>query len=153
MLSDAIEEIYSSRGGTALKETESRTDISPKKREKKPMTKAEIEAYRQRKMREEEERYLGKPAKKQRKKRSAKPVKPVKPVRSVKQEGEKPKKMEKQDMASKIGAKRGRPRKAPEALQPMQPLHLMKIPGLPKGDYIAIYLVHGGPCMGRENLV
>ena len=69
---------------------------------------------------------------------------PVEPAKPVKHEGEKPKKMEKQDMASKSGVKRGRPRKAPEALQPMQPLHLMKIPGLPKGDYIAIYLVHGG---------
>ena len=103
-------------------------EISPKSAKrstaKKPMTKEEIEAYRQKMMEREEAWYLGK---------SAKPAKPsakrkAKPRKKAESEKAKPKKV-------KV--------KMPKTLQPMEPLCLLRVPGLPKGDCLAIYYARG----------
>ena len=123
-LSEAIEEIRNVHGSVAPQE---RVDKSaPKKREKKPMTKAEIEAYRQRKMREEEERYLGKPTKKAKKEKRSTPRNET--VRRAEPEKAK---IPQESM------------KRPRMLEPLRPLYLLKIPGLPRGDCVAVCLVHG----------
>lgn len=109
---------------------------SPKKEgvRKKPITKAEIEAYRQRKMAEEEAKYLKMAEKAQGSKtvkqpKPSKPQKPAKPAKADKPADPKPKQPSKP--------------KQPRPLQPMEVLYLLKIPGLPKGDCIAICLAHG----------
>ena len=127
-LNDAIEEIRNGRGAVA---PQADVENPPrKKREKKPMTKAEIEAYRQKMMEKEEARYLGKSAigaagrnpKGKKAKKSAKKRKQRKAV-----DNDKP-------------VKKSR---MPKMLQPLQPLYLLKIPGLPKGDCIAICYARG----------
>jgi hypothetical protein len=100
---------------------------------KKSMTKEELEAYRQKKMAEEEAKYL-KMAKKD---AAAKPDKSAKPAKPAKK-AEKPEATEKPQRQPR----QQKPRQ-PKMLQPLEPLYLLKIPGLPKGDCIAICLAHG----------
>ena len=116
------------------------------KGEKKAMTKAEIEAYRQKMMEREEARYLGKESKDPRKR-----VKQVKQVKQVKPK-EKPYKSNakqdaKQNKEQKKAPDKAVPKRAkaemPRMLQPLEPLYLLRIPGLPKGDCLAICYVRG----------
>ena len=100
---------------------------------KKQMTKAEVEAYRQRKMAEEEAKYL----KLAKKAQEPKPPKSDKPEKTAKPKAQKP-----SETKPKQADKPKVPRQ-PKPLQPMEVLYLLKIPGLPKGDCIAICLVHG----------
>ena len=117
------------------------------KGEKKAMTKAEIEAYKQKMMEREEARYLGKESN-----GSRKQVKKVKKVKQMKQKEPKPSKSDsKQDAKQKKEQKKA-PDKAvqkrakaemPRMLQPLEPLYLLRIPGLPKGDCLAICYARG----------
>lgn len=112
--------------------------------EKKAMTKAEIEAYKQKMMEKEEARYLGKESNGSRKQ--------VKKVKHMKQKESKPSKSNaKQDAKQKKEQKKA-PDKAvskrakaeiPRMLQPLEPLYLLRIPGLPKGDCLAICYARG----------
>ena len=136
-LSEAIDEIRSARNVVyTQKNAENAGEPAPRKREKKPKSKAEIEAYRQKKMREEEERYLGK-AEKPPRKRRAKSVEAPHPAETAQEPCVKRKR--------RHSAQDGDPAapKVPAMLQPLQPLYLLKIPGLVKGDCLAICLVHG----------
>lgn len=93
---------------------------------KKEKTQEEIEAYRQKKIAEEEAKYLGKAA----------PAKTVRAPRAKKAKAE-AKPAPKAESAP-------RPRvKAPKVLRPSEPLYFLKIPGLPKGDVLVLSLVHG----------
>lgn len=114
------------------------------KGEKKAMTKAEIEAYKQKMMEKEEARYLGKESKGSRKQ--------VRKVKKVKQKEPKPSKSDsKQDAKQKKEQKKAPdkavPKRAkaemPRMLQPLEPLYLLRIPGLPKGDCLAICYARG----------
>jgi len=96
---------------------------------KKPMTKEEIEAYRQKMMEREEARYLGK---------SAKPAKP-----SAKRKAKLRKRANKVRMESEKAKSKKVKVKMPKTLQPMEPLCLLRVPGLPKGDCLAIYYARG----------
>lgn len=115
-------------------------DDKPKGK-KKAMTKAEIEAYKQKMIEREEARYLGKESNDSRKQ-----------VKKVKQKEPKPSKSEsKQDAKQKKELKKAPdkavPKRAkaemPRMLQPLEPLYLLRIPGLPKGDCIAICYARG----------
>ena len=101
---------------------------------KKKMTKAEIEAYKQKMMEKEEARYLGKPAKtsKPSKPKAQKPKVEKKVEKKAEKKVEKPKPKEKERLP-----------KMPKILPPLEPLYLLRIPGLPKGDLIAVCIVHG----------
>ena len=134
-LNEVLDEIRVSRkiGGTNAAEKTVRAKRTPTK--ERQMTKAEREAFRTRKMREEEERYLGKPSKK------AKP-------RKVPHEQELSPQQVRQDVEL-MHANPNPPQtspyepRRPKMLEPLQPLYLLKIPGLPKGDCLAICLAHG----------
>ena len=109
---------------------------------KKEMTKAEIEAYKQKMMEKEEARYLGKPAKKA---KSSKPAKSEKPEKSEKK-AKKPKKVQKVQKSKKEQKVQKPPvqtAKMPKILKPLVPLYLLRIPGLPKGDCLAICYAEG----------
>ena len=110
-----------------------RTKRTPTK--DRQMTKAEREAFRARKMREEEERYLGKSSKKEK-------------PRKVLHEQE----LSLQQVRQAVELTHPNPNpprtppcdpRRPKMLEPLQPLYLLKIPGLPKGDCLAICLAHG----------
>ena len=123
MLSEVIEEIKEG----VKKRSVSPEDTPGKKKSggRQQMTKAEIAAYRERKILEEEAKYLKEKAvkKKVAKDRTEEPAdKPVKRRRrkAVVSEPE-----------------------TPKMLSPLQPLYLLKIPGLPDGDCIAICLAKG----------
>ena len=114
------------------------------KGEKKAMTKAEIEAYKQKMMEMEEARYLGKESKGSRKQ--------VKKFKKVKNKEPKPSKSDsKQDAKQKKEQKKvpdnAVPKRTkaemPRMLQPLEPLYLLRIPGLPKGDCLAICYARG----------
>ena len=101
------------------------------KGEKKAMTKAEIEAYRQKMMEREEARYLGKESKDPRKR--VKQVKPKeKPHKSNAKQDAKQNKEQKK-APDKAVPKRANA-KMPRMLQPLEPLYLFRIPGLPKKE-------------------
>ena len=112
---------------------------------KKEMTKAEIEAFKQKMMEKEEARYLGKQAKsakKSKKAKSSKPAKtekPAKPAKSVK----KTKKVQKSKKEQKVQKPPVQAAKMPKILKPLVPLYLLRIPGLPKGDCLAICYAEG----------
>lgn len=115
----------------------------PKRRQKTlaDMTPAEVEAFRQRKMQEEEARVLGKPVdtpKNQQKRRGTQIAKtPVKkPVKAKK--ADKP-----AVQAVRKPSRKTQSPKMPKMLQPLTPLYLLKIPGLPEGDCLAICYVKG----------
>lgn len=109
------------------------TKRTPTKERK--MTKAEREAFRARKMREEEERYLGKSSKK------------AKPRKVLREQELSPQQV--RQAVELIHPNPNPPRtspcepRRPKMLEPLQPLYLLKIPGLPKGDCLAICLAHG----------
>ena len=134
-LNEVLDEIRALRktGGADDAEKLVRTNRTPTK--DRQMTNAEREAFRERKMREEEERYLGKLSKK------AKP-------RKVPREQELSPKQVRQEvelMHANPNPKRTQTYdpKRPKMLEPLQTLYLLKIPGLPKGDCLAICLAHG----------
>lgn len=105
-----------------------------RRKEKRDMTKEEREAYIQKKMAEEEARLL-------KKARGAEPVK-----RKRKVFAPKPQVQQKEVTDKPERAGRKRPQKEKGALlplQPLRPLHLLKIPGLPEGDFLAICYVRG----------
>lgn len=114
----------------------------PKRRQKTlaDMTPAEVEAFRQRKMREEEARVLGKSMdapKKQRCRGKSEADTPVKkPVKAKK--ADKP-----AVQAVRKTSRKTQSPKMPKMLQPLTPLYLLKIPGLPEGDCLAICYVKG----------
>ena len=118
----------------------------PVKREK---TKAEIEAYRQKMMEKEEARYLGKVASgiiKRKKTSQQKPKAEKKPVqKKVKVKSKAPRKVQKVQKAEKAdkAEKVVKAPKMPKILKPLVPLYLLRIPGLPKGDCIAICYAEG----------
>ena len=112
--------------------------------EKKAMTKAEIEAYKQKMIEREEARYLGNESNCSRKQ--------VKKVKKVKQKEQNPYKSDsKQDSKKKKEQKKvpykAVPKRAnaemPRMLQPLEPLYLLRIPGLPNGDCLAICYASG----------
>lgn len=112
---------------------------------KKEMTKAEIEAYKQKMIEKEEARYLGKQAKKAKKAKKAKsekPAKPVKPVKLVKKAKE-VQKVQKSKKEQKVQKPPVQTVKMPKVLKPLVPLYLLRIPGLPKGDCLAICYAEG----------
>ena len=120
----------------------------PVKREK---TKAEIEAYRQKMMEKEEARYLGKVASgiikrkktsQQNPKAENKPVQKAKPKAKSKAKSKAPRKVQKVQKAEKAEKVVKAP-KMPKILKPLVPLYLLRIPGLPKGDCIAICYAEG----------
>lgn len=123
----------------------------PKRRQKTlaDMTPAEVEAFRQRKMQEEEARVLGKPVdapKKQRCKGKSEVETPVK--KPVKAKQTRPsRKTVKADkpvvQAVRKPSRKTQSPKMPKMLQPLTPLYLLKIPGLPEGDCLAICYVKG----------
>lgn len=134
-LNEVLDEIRASRktGGADAAEKPVRSKRTPAK--DRQMTKAEREAFRTRKMREEEERYLGKPSKKAK-------------TRKVTREQELSPQQVRQAVEL-IHPNPNPPRtppcepRCPKMLEPLQPLYLLKIPGLPKGDCLAICLAHG----------
>ena len=109
---------------------------------KKEMTKAEIEAYKQKMMEKEEARYLGKPAKKAKKSKKAKPAKTEKPVKKTKKV-QKVQKSKKEQKVQKVQKPPVQAAKMPKILKPLVPLYLLRIPGLPKGDCLAICYAEG----------
>ena len=106
---------------------------------KKEMTKAEIEAYKQKMMDKEEARYLGKPAKSSKSAKKAKKAKPAKPAKPEK----KTKKVQKSKKEQKVQKPPVQTAKMPKILKPLVPLYLLRIPGLPKGDCLAICYAEG----------
>lgn len=111
---------------------------------KKEMTKAEIEAYKQKMMEKEEARYLGKPTKSAKKAKKAKPSKPEKPAKPAKsaKKTKKVQKVQKSKKEQKV-QKPVQTAKMPKILKPLVPLYLLRIPGLPKGDCLAICYAEG----------
>ena len=134
-LNEVLDEIRVSRkiGGTNAAEKPVRAKRTPTK--ERQMTKAEREAFRTRKMREEEERYLGKPSKK------------AKPRKVLREQELSPQQV--RQAVELTHPNQNPPRtppcepRRPKMLEPLQPLYLLKIPGLPKGDCLAICLAHG----------
>jgi hypothetical protein len=119
------------------------SDKKPKG-EKKTMTKAEIEAYKKKMMEREEARYLDKESKVLKDSRkSAKQVKPKasNPCKSnAKQNPNQKKELKK--APEKAVLKKAKA-EIPRILQPLEPLYLLRIPGLPKGDCLAICYARG----------
>lgn len=109
---------------------------------KKEMTKAEIEAYKQKMMEKEEARYLGKPAKSAKKAKKAKSSKPAKSEKKAKKP-KKVQKVQKSKKEQKIQKPPVQTAKMPKILKPLVPLYLLRIPGLPKGDCLAICYAEG----------
>ena len=134
-LNEVLDEIRVSRkiGGTNAAEKPVRAKRTPTK--ERQMTKAEREAFRTRKMREEEERYLGKPSKKAKQRKV--PRKHEQSPQQVRQAVELMHPNPNQPRTPPCEPRR------PKMLEPLQPLYLLKIPGLPKGDCLAICLAHG----------
>ena len=112
---------------------------------KKEMTKAEIEAFKQKMMEKEEARYLGKPAKSSKKAKKAKSSKPEKPEKKAKSEkkAKKVQKVQKSKKEQKVQKPPVQAAKMPKILKPLVPLYLLRIPGLPKGDCLAICYAEG----------
>lgn len=133
---------------------ESSQEKPPKKPkgEKKAMTKAEIEAYRQKMMEREEARYLGKqPKKREKSEKSGKAGKSGKSGKT-RTEGPKPRKesdakteekVQKVQKVKKVQKPPVQTAKMPKILKPLVPLYLLRIPGLPKGDCLAICYAEG----------
>lgn len=137
--------IQRNTGGVQPVEPKKEAAPEPKKtrRRKNPedMTKEEREAWLAKKREEEEAKYLGKsakPAKKRRRKtddssRSEQRTPEVLPATQP----TKPAKVVRQSKTDDHRAKR------PKMLQPLETLYLLRIPGLPKGDCIAICYARG----------
>ena len=146
----AIEDIKNAiiqRHRVPVHDQESSKPEKPEKKpniEKKAMTKAEIEAYKQKMMEREEARYLGKELNGSRKRvKNVKKMKPEDPKpskRSAKHDEKQ--KNEKKNCTDKAVAKMVKS-EVPRMLQPLEPLYLLRIPGLPKGDCLAICYARG----------
>lgn len=127
----------------------------PKKRRRRrktleDMTPDEVEAFKQRKMMEEEARVLGKPLpaepKKRRRRKSKMSAtdeapKTSRAARTVKKKTVQPAQGEK--LPIRRVRRKAQGVQSPQMLQPLQPLYLLKIPGLPEGDCIAICYARG----------
>lgn len=103
-------------------------EVVPQKRRQRKspedMTPEEREKYRMKKIQEEEARCLG-----AQKARAAVQDKAKKP-KPVKENIQKP-------------SPKGNGVAMPKMLQPLQPLYIFKVPGLPKGDALVVCLAHG----------
>jgi cell envelope opacity-associated protein A len=123
----------------------------PKRRRKTlaDMTPAEVEAFKQRKMMEEEARVLGKlvdVSKKQSRNCKPEAKTPVKKPVQAKQTKATKKVVKTKKPVEQVKKKpvcKSRSSKTPKMLQPLTPLYLLKIPGLPEGDCLAICYVKG----------
>ena len=132
------EVIKRNTGGVQPVAEKAQVTSQPKRRRKAlaEMTPAEVEAFKQRKMAEEETRLLGKPVKESapKKKRTRTQVESTpKPT---------PKPAPKPSKAQRRRTAQPAPQR-PKVIQPLEPLYLLKIPGLPKGDCIAICYARG----------
>ena len=133
-------------------ENDAPAEIPKRRRRRKTldeMSPAEIEAFRQKKMREEEDKVLGKSGdapKKQRRRRKQETEKPAqKSVRAQRTRSVKKSAKSKEAGVSlpKQPLRKSRSPKTPKMLQPLTLLHLLKVPGLPEGDCLAICYVKG----------
>jgi hypothetical protein len=123
----------------------------PKRRRKtlEDMTPEEVEAFRQRKMREEEARVLGKPVdapKKRRRRHKQESGTPAqKPVKAKQTRSSRKTVKTEEPVVQTVRQplRKTRSPKMPKMLQPLTPLYLLKIPGLPEGDCLAICYVKG----------
>lgn len=142
--------IQRNTGGVQPVEPKKEAAPEPKKtrRRKNPedMTKEEREVWLQKKREEEEARYLKDGAKEA---KVAQPEAKVKRVRKAKAEpapklAPKPTPKPAPKPAHKPAPKPvQRRRRGPRIAQPLEPLYLLRIPGLPKGDCIAICYARG----------
>lgn len=107
------------------------------KGEKKAMTKAEIEAYRQKMMEREEARYLGNQPKK-REKRGKSMITRADAQKPLKESDGKS-----EEKVKKVKKGFENVMKMPKMMKPLVPLYLLHIPGLPKGDGIVICYAEG----------
>ena len=105
----------------------------PRRRRRKNienMTKEEVEEYKRKMMEQEEARYLGSHKKAR--------------GRLRKQNPEQAQKSDSVLVAPKVQKEpKARQSRTPRMLQPLEPLYILKVPGLPKGDAIVICLTHG----------
>ena len=156
VLNDIIDEIKSS-GSMAPDISQGGAPDKVNKKEENTMTKEEKEKYKERKMREEENKYLknigvqAQPIK--RRGRKPKAIATESEQQPQRKRGRKPKDVAETSITEV--KRRGRKKvvkqeqsntetnQMPKMLQPLQPLYLFKIPGLPEGDCLAICLVHG----------
>lgn len=146
-IEDIKKEIIRSHQVPVPDSNQEKTPKKPKS-EKKAMTKAEIEAYRQKMMEREEARYLGKQPKPKKSEKAGKSGKSGK----TSTDGPKPRKEsgakteEKVQKVKKVQKSQKDPSKMmemPKMLKPLVPLYLLHIPGLPKGDGIVICYAEG----------
>lgn len=114
-----------------------RPETKKGRRKRTEMSKAEIEAYRQKKIAEEEARMLKQARAKQPGGEETKKGR----RRNGNEDGGKPDRAEPVN-APERGTRETRKR-ALRPLGPLEPLHLLKIPGLPEGDCLAICYVRG----------
>lgn len=133
LIDEVKSEIMQRLGRSAAKHVDPPDQQAPteqpkrRRRRKNPenMTKEELEAYKQKMMEKEEEKYLGplnvKKARKRRRKNQDKEELPIKDN----------------------GKQEKRAENLPKMLQPLQPLYILKVPGLPKGDALVVCLAHG----------
>lgn len=139
-LTEIIKELKES-SGKALPEPAK--DKAEPAKSGKHKTKEEIEAYRQKKMAEEEARYLGKqPKKREKAEKAGKAGK-------TRADGPKPRKepeAKTEEKVQKVQKVQKAPLKMlemPKMMKPLVPLYLLHIPGLPKGDGIVICYAEG----------
>ena len=115
---------------------------APSKERKKAMpTKQEREARRAKMIEEEERRILksmGKDGAVKKKRKGATTGKADDPGKSAK-----PKATPKRAESEAVDATKAARPKSPRILQPLEPLYLLRIPGLPKGDCLAICYARG----------
>lgn len=134
-LNEVLNEIRASRtGGETAHAPVGEAPAQKAKKKERKMTKAELEAFRARKMREEEERYLGKQSKK---------AKPQKAKAAARTDLPIPEQVRQAVEIAYANPNPPREPNRPKMLEPLQPLYLLKIPGMPKGDCLAVCLVHG----------
>ena len=126
MLEEAKAEIMERRGRHAAEKPAEKA-TRPRK-EKRDMTKEEREAYRQKKMEEEEARIL----KKSRAPSEGSEKAPRRKSKRAQLDGDDARVCEKDRPVARL-----------KALQPLEPLYLLRIPGLPKGDCLAICYARG----------
>lgn len=147
--------IQRNTGGVQPVEPKKEAAPEPKKarRRKNPedMTKEEREAWLAKKRAEEEARYLGQSETPKRRK-SAEANEPSAKVAKKSVKAEKPavqaekqplKQNQRTQQTRQTRQKRTEDAKRPKILQPLEVLYLLRIPGLPKGDCLAICYARG----------
>lgn len=137
-IEDIKKEIIRSHQVPVPESNQEKTSKKPKG-EKKAMTKAEIEAYRQKMMEREEARYLGKQPKPKKAEKAGKSGKTK--ASGLKSQKESVAKTEEKVQKVKKGVENVM--KMPKMMKPLIPLYLLHIPGLPKGDGIVICYAEG----------